>query len=135
LGSFLARHESRHGQPSVIADVRLQNDKSVKITIFILTVLLLGSNAWWIYQSIDDGVSLTYTAVSIDDSTQALDQTLSVVPLLASGQTSQEELITHLQQQFGLDDGFEKDGLYRIGRIGLRFNDGRKLIDIQRAWQ
>lgn len=115
-------------------DIRQKIKNFVKAVITILTILLFASNAWWIYQSLDRGVSLTYANVSLEDSTQAFDQTLSIVPLIAGGQNSKDEIITHLQNNLGLQDGFEKDGVFWIGRIGLRFDDGNQLIDIQPAW-
>ena len=106
----------------------------MKVAIITLTVLFLGSNAWWIYRSLDQGVSLTYATVSLVDSNQALDQTISLIPLLSSGKTSREEIISHFQTNSGLQNGFEKDGMFWIGQVALKFDAQGKLIAIQRAW-
>ncbi len=105
-----------------------------KITILVLLALLIFTNAWWIYREIDYGVTITHTKVSFDDHKQALDQTLSILPMVASGQTSRGDIVKSLEAEFGLSEGFEKDGVFWIGKVGLQFDQSGKLINVHRAW-
>lgn len=105
------------------------------IVIILLSGLLLASNAWWGYRSLDHGVTLTHTQVAVDDLKQALDQSLSLFPLLASEQMNKDAIIKYFEANFGFKNGFEKNGFFWIGKIGLRFDEREKLIEVQRAWE
>ncbi len=105
-----------------------------KITILALMTMLIVSNAWWIYHALDNGVTSSHATVSLDDHQQALDQCLTVLPIVASGQASREEIVKSLEAEFGLSDGFEKDGVFWIGKIGLQFDQSGKLLEVHRAW-
>ena len=107
---------------------------SSKITIFALLALLITTNAWWTYQAFDHGVAMTYTKVSLDDHKQALDQVLSIFPVVVSGGESRENIIRTMEAQCGLSDEFEKDGFFWIRKLGLRFDDRGKLLEVQPAW-
>jgi hypothetical protein len=109
--------------------------RTSNIVLFLLSGLLLASNAWWCYRSLDHGVTLTQMQVVVEDLQQALDQSLSLFPLLASEQAGKDAIIKNFETIFGLNDGFEKEGLFWIGRIGLRFDGNEKLIEVRRAWK
>ncbi len=100
----------------------------------ILIVLLIGTNAWWCYQAFDYGVTTTYTQNSLDHHKEALDQTLSIIPLVTSESSSRESIIKSLETDFGLSDVFEKEGYVWTGRIGLRFDERGRLLEIRRSW-
>ena len=105
-----------------------------KIAILALLALLLGTNVWWAYRAFDHAVTMTYTKVSLDDHEQALDQALAIFPIVASGRESRENIIRTMETRFGLSDGFEKDGFLWIGKLGLRFDDSGKLLEVQPTW-
>lgn len=105
-----------------------------KITILVLLVLLIATNAWWTFQACDHGVTMTYTKVYLDDHKQALDQALAIFPVVASGRGSREDIIRSMEARFGISDGFEKDGFFWIGKLGLRFDESGKLLEVERAW-
>lgn len=77
---------------------------------------------------------MTYSKVSLEDHKQALDQTFSIFPLVASGRGSREDIIKSMETEFGISDGFEKDGFFWIGKIGLRFDKNGKLLEVERVW-
>lgn len=77
---------------------------------------------------------MTYTKVSLDDHEQALNQALAIFPIVASGRESRENIIRSMEAHFGLSDGFEKDGVFWIGKLGLRFDDSGRLLEVQPAW-
>jgi hypothetical protein len=54
--------------------------KALPATVAALAVLLVGSNAWWAYQSLDGGVTQMYMRASLNDNAQALAQTLPYCP-------------------------------------------------------
>jgi hypothetical protein len=80
-------------------------------------------------------VSLDHLGVSWRDEKQALDQTLSLVPLLAAGRATRQDYVAHMKSHFDSSDGFEKDGVFWTGRIGLRFDNAGRLIEVRRAWE
>jgi hypothetical protein len=106
----------------------------LKINIIILLILLIATNVWWAFQAFDRGITITYTKDSLDDHKQALDQALMIIPEVTSGRGSREDIINSMESRFGLSDGFEKDGFFWIGKLGLRFNDSGKLVEVQPAW-
>jgi hypothetical protein len=51
-----------------------------KIIIIALIVALIVSNGWWAYHLLDTGVTLTCTELSLEEHTEALNQTLPRLP-------------------------------------------------------
>jgi hypothetical protein len=105
-----------------------------KIIILVLLILLIATNVWWAFQAFDHGITITYTIGSLDDHKQALDQALMIIPEITSGRGSREEIINSMESRFGLSDGLNKDGYIWIGKLGLRFDDSGKLLEVQPAW-
>jgi hypothetical protein len=91
--------------------------------------------AWWTYHAFDQGVSLTYAKVSSEDDARALDDTLALMPMILAGDTSQNTLLDHLESKAGVEDAFEKDGCFWTGRIGLKFDEDRRLTEVRRGWE
>jgi hypothetical protein len=105
-----------------------------KITIIALVITLFASNAWWAYRLLDAGVTQTYMSVSLTDNSQALSQTLAILPVVARPDVSRSEVISAAKQASNDTDSFEKDGFIWVGKIGLRFNDNGQLVEAQKSW-
>lgn len=108
---------------------------SFKIISLLLALLLVTSNAWWAYQAFDQGVSLAHAKVSLEGNARALDETFALMPMILAGDTSQNTLLGHLESKAGVEDTFEKDGFFWTGRIGLKFDEDRRLTEIRRGWE
>jgi hypothetical protein len=104
------------------------------MTIVLLVVALLGSNAWWAYRTLDAGVTQTHLGASLDDNKQALAQTLALLPVVARAGVSRSDVVAGARLPGSQDQPFEKDGFVWVGKIGLKFNEQGQLIEAARAW-
>ena len=108
--------------------------KNSAIIIILLTVLLVGSNAWWFYRLVDAGVSYTYQGVSLEENQQALAQSLEIIKALASSDVSREKIVAAAQKTWGATEPFEKEGYLWVGRLGLRFNETNQLVEVVKGF-
>lgn len=105
-----------------------------KVTIVLLVLALVGSNAWWATRLVDAGITQTYTGVSLEDHKQALKQTLRLLPLVARPGVTRAEILAAARLPGTEDDSFEKDGFVWVGRIGLKFDAQGRLVEAAPAW-
>lgn len=103
------------------------------VAIVILVVALMGSNTWWAFRMLDAGVSYTYQGVALDDNQQALKQVLAVIKASNSANATREMIIAAAQAAVP-SDPFEKDGFVWVGKVGLRFDEGGRLMEAVPAW-
>ena len=100
--------------------------KRSTIVISLLVLVLLASNAWWAYSSIDAGVTRTYLNDSLTETQVALRQTLAILPVVAASPQDRTGIVEAARRSGDGGDTFEKDGYLWVGRLGLRFgSDGR----------
>ena len=107
--------------------------KSV-IIIILLIIFLVGSNAWWVYRLVDAGVSYTYQGVSLEENQQALAQSLEIIKALASSDGSREMIVAAAKKTWDSIEPFEKEGYLWVGRLGLRFNEADKLVEVVKGF-
>ena len=103
-----------------------------KITIIVLAIALVASNAWWTIQLVDVGITQTYTGVTLDYYDEALNQTLVLLPVVARQGVTRDEILAAAGDTV---DAFEKDGFTWIGRVGLKFDDQGRLVEAMKAWE
>jgi hypothetical protein len=108
--------------------------KKSTITILVLIVVVLGTNAWWAYHALDAGVSFTYQSVSLEENQQALKQSLSILRVLTPTDVSREKIINAAQNSWKSGEPFEKDGYIWVGRLGLLFNEDNQLVEIKKGF-
>ena len=94
-----------------------------------LAAALVASNAWWAYRLLDAGVTQTYQSASLEESQQALSQSLAVIKAMAASNYSQQAIIGAAEAAWPGDEPFEKDGYLWVGRLGLRFNAEGRLVE------
>lgn len=99
------------------------------IVIVSLSAMLLATNAWWAYSTIDFGITHTYAMQSCEEDAQALKQTVSLLPIVAA--STRSEIITAAMLRPD-EQPFEKDGFTWVGRLGLRFDAQGKLVEVSR---
>jgi hypothetical protein len=104
------------------------------ISILVLSIALVGSNAWWLYQAYDVAVTGEYQAVTLRDNHEALAQALAVMPVVARPEATREQVIRAAQAATHLRDTFEKDGFTWIGRLGFKFDDSGHLTEVAPSW-
>jgi hypothetical protein len=100
------------------------------IVISVLAIALVSSNVWWGYQLLDAGVSYTYQGASLEESQQALSQTLAIIEVTGSGEASRDQIVAAANKAWSAGEPFEKDGYLWVGRLGLRFSDSGKLLEV-----
>ncbi len=101
------------------------------IAIIVLSITLLTTNAWWVYSTIDFGITHTYAMQTCVEDSQALKQTMAILPLVASHSSSPTQVIT-AAMLWPDEQPFEKDGFTWVGRLGLRFDTQGKLAEVSR---
>lgn len=99
------------------------------IAISLLAVVLVATNAWWAYRLLDASVSYTYQGASLEESQQALSQSLAIIKALSANNASREQIVQAAQAAWPSTEPFEKDGYLWVGRLGLRFNQAGHLIE------
>jgi hypothetical protein len=94
------------------------------LAIVNLSVVLIGTNAYWIYAFIDTAIGLQYSRLAFQQSSQALKQAIGL-PIVARSDATPTKVVEELKK-ISKADSFEKDGFTWIGRLGLKFDrDGR----------
>jgi hypothetical protein len=100
--------------------------KRTSAVILILSVLLVGSNLFWLYQSINAGISDTYLNDQFEQEHDALQQVLKILPLVSASKPK-SEIISAIERQSGTA-AFEKEGFIWVGSVGLHFNEAGVLV-------
>jgi len=98
-----------------------------KITYIVLLLALVGSNAFWVYQSIDFGISYTYMEASATDCHKMLRVAVAVIPIVADPNSGKLETVKAAEKAADAKS-FEKDGLVWIDGLGLGFNELGRVI-------
>ena len=121
----------------------------------VLATLLVASNLWWLYVSIDTAVTQTYSHVERETADLALRQALTLLPVAFAARDKEGFLAATEQRlrtagpeaggyalgdetgeegRFGLGRPFEKNGCTWIGTLGFRFDEGGSLQHVSRGW-
>ncbi len=100
------------------------------IAIATLCVMLVASNLWWTYNSLDAGITATYTNDSFRDASIALAQSIAVAKAASAPNASRDAIVAAAQAAGTPSDPFEKDGYLWVERVGLKFDDNGQLLDI-----
>ncbi len=77
---------------------------------------------------LDAGVTQTYMSASLDTTTELLDQTLAVLPVVARPDATRQDIINAARVKNDHVGPFEKDGYVWVGQLGLQFSAQGKLI-------
>ena len=121
----------------------------------VLATLLVASNLWWLYVSIDTAVTQTYSHVERETADFALRQALTLLPVAFAARdkegflaSTEQRLRTAGPEAGGYalgEDGrldlgrvfakpYEKNGCTWIGTLGFRFDEGGSLQHVSRGW-
>ena len=104
----------------------------MKIAIVILSVLLLASNAFWLYQVIDTGITLSYRDQQTYELEETRKQLMVIFPEVAKHATK-EEIIAAASKHTDLEV-FEKEGCTWVGWLGFKFDESNKLKSVSPSW-
>jgi hypothetical protein len=104
--------------------------KRTTVAIGALVMALVGTNAAWTYLIIDRSITQSYTSQAFEETNAALNQALVLLPLTAKKGATRAELIAAVQATEPKVTSFEKDGFVSVGRLGLKFDDRDRLIEV-----
>jgi hypothetical protein len=94
----------------------------------ILAALLIFTNGYWLYHTIDNGIRQTYQKVSSDNAYEELRQVRAIMAVTLKGEVSRDAVISAATKAANNSAPFEKNGFTWVGQLGLKFNDAGKLI-------
>ncbi len=121
----------------------------------VLATLLVASNLWWLYVSIDKAVTQSYSLVERRTADFALRQALTLLPVAFAARdeegflaATEQRLRTARPEAGGYalgEDGrvdlgrvfaepYEKNGCIWIGTLGFRFDQEGSLQHVSRGW-
>ena len=92
------------------------------IAITALVVVLIASNTWWAYRTLDAGITRTYADASQKSTSELLTQTIAILPVVAKEGASRSEVIAAARVQNDSSSPFEKEGYVWVGHLGLKFS-------------
>jgi len=105
--------------------------RKTSIVILLLSAAFVTSNAWWLYNAIDFGITHTYAMQACSEDSEALQQALALLPVVATPGVDRESVIATAHSESGYTP-FEKDGFTWVGQLGLRFDEDGKLSEVSR---
>jgi len=105
------------------------NPKKWKITTAIIFVALIGSNLWWLYQSIDAGITHTYREKVLEEQAQQLKQLLVLGNHYAADRPL-SEVKALISKVYPEKDMFEKDGNLVAGWLVVKASPNGKVSSI-----
>ena len=93
--------------------------------------MLVATNIWWVYKTIDVGITHTYAMQTCEEDAQALKQTMALLPVVARTASSRHDIIS-AAILWPDEQPYEKDGFTWVGRLGLRFDAEGRLVEVSR---
>ena len=100
-----------------------------KLTQIALVVALVVSNAYWIYKTFDNAVTLTYVEASGESTEMDRQQTVVLANLNVVGRTV-DDVIGLLGTDINGLKPFEKEGCLYYSQVCLQLNDQRVVVAV-----
>lgn len=104
----------------------------MKISIVILSILLLASNAFWLYQVVDIGVTLSYRGQQTFELEETRKQLMATMPEIAKNVIKED--VVAAARKYTDQEVFEKGGCTWVGWLGFKFDDRNQLISVSPSW-
>ncbi len=101
-----------------------------KTWIVVLALLLLGSNAFWLYHTIDFGVSYSYLSVEASEASKRAEQAVRLANLDLIGMQVSEAKTLIGNNVYDLEP-FEKEGCLWAGNVCLRLDSDRNVVSLE----
>ena len=104
----------------------------MKWIISVLLILLLTTNAFWLYSAIDNGVTASYRDQQIHELNETRKQLMAVLPELSAG-LNKDEIVSISKKHTNLEP-YEKDGCSWVGWLVFKFDENNKLQSVSTVW-
>jgi hypothetical protein len=99
------------------------------VTIILLAVTLVATNVWWLYRTIDFGITHTYAMDSCDAAARELAQLKAMLPVIVRPHSTRDDIVAAARLD-PKDEPFEKNGAVWIGQVGIRFTAEGRFIEV-----
>ena len=104
------------------------------IGMAVLAGVLVLSNGWWLWRSLDTGVSRTHREHEYRDVCGGLKGAMVILPRVARHAT-RAEVIAAARKAFAGSDPFEKEGATWVGHLGFYFDEQGRLERVTPSWE
>ena len=104
----------------------------MRLTVIILSVLFIASNAFWLYQITDTRVTLLYRDQKEYGLEETRKQLMATFPEVAKNATKEE--IIAAASKYTDQEVFEKEGCTWVGWLGFKFDENNKLKSVSPSW-
>ena len=104
------------------------NMKKWKISFFVMLVILIASNLFWAYQVLDQGITVTYHQVTIDNQKKSIEILGRLIKQNASN-LNQKDILYLLRKSSPEAFIVEERNLVILDGLKFEFSDG-KLVKI-----
>jgi len=95
-----------------------------KMSFFVVLVLLIATNIFWLYSAIDAGVTYTYQQVSLDEKSKAVEMLGALV--VKGGQQYTKKDVLHILRQMNKDAFIvEEENLIDVEGVKFIFVNGK----------
>jgi hypothetical protein len=102
--------------------------RKYRVTISVLLVAFILSNAWWACRSLDAGITHTYMRASFDTTSEALAQALAILQVVGRPDATRDQVLAAAQLPKDAVGPFEKNGYVWVGQLGLKFNEKGRFV-------
>ena len=100
-----------------------------KITIGVLVILLLLTNAWWFYGAIDSGVTRKYIDQELNGLRHSKKQAVGMLKETLLGRKKEE--VKSIAEMYSDRESYEKEGCLWVGWYGFKFSQNDELQGIE----
>lgn len=101
----------------------------IRIIIVILSLLLVVSNIFWLYRTVDSAVTRSYMEQELYELNGANAQAIGMLKEALAGKT--QENVQAMAVKFTDLKPYEKDGCLWLGWYGFKFSDSGLFVDIE----
>lgn len=101
-----------------------------KCWIITLAIVLVLGNAFWLYQTIDNGITMTYQGSSFELTKKMYEQTILLANMQIIGLGADEVMTKIGKDVYGLEP-FEKEGCIIAGQVCIRLDENRVVTGIE----
>ena len=101
----------------------------MKLIISLLLILLIVTNGYWAYITLDSGITHTYMDASLDAATKQRDQLARIIEQDVVGKQATEALKLLNPDVYG-SEPFKKDGCLYAGQVCLNLNEHQTVVGV-----
>ena len=102
-----------------------------RITIWVLTVTLIGSNAWWFCSTLNESIVAVYREDRLWSTENSLKQALAILPFAASETATKEGVVAAAKAALPEITVREGEGKTTVGALILTFDKNGRVAAVE----